>query len=195
MTTDLSEGWDGIAGQFLTFRSNVGAELVRIWARENLPPGGVVVDIGCGSGVPITKVLSEEGLEVFGIDASPTLLEVFRHNFPDAQSACEAGQDSRFFNRQFDAVVAVGLLFLLAERDQRKLIKGVAQALRPGARFLFSAPRERCEWEDLLTGRRSISLGQDEYERVLVGSGLVLLGGHTDEGSNHYYEAGRPHSG
>ncbi|WP_262692246.1 class I SAM-dependent methyltransferase [Kordiimonas aestuarii] len=192
MTADLSDGWDDVAGQFLAFRSNIGAALVRAWAQHNLAQGGAVVDVGCGSGVPISKVLHEEGFHIFGIDASPTLLDAFRRNFPDAPSACEAAQNSRFFNRQFDAAVAVGLMFLLAEEDQRKLIRRVAKALRPGGRFLFSAPRARCEWDDLLTGRRSVSLGADSYERVLAAAGLSLLDGYTDEGENHYYDVAKP---
>ncbi|WP_417449511.1 class I SAM-dependent methyltransferase [Kordiimonas sp.] len=192
MSADLSEGWEGVAEQFQSVRSNIGAGLVRAWTRDNLPRRGAVADIGCGSGVPISKVLHEEGFHIFGIDASPTLLDAFRCNFPDAPSACEAAQNSRFFNRQFDAAVAVGLMFLLAEEDQRKLIHRVATALRPGGRFLFSAPRARCEWDDQLTGRRSVSLGADSYERVLAAAGLSLLDGYADEGENHYYDAAKP---
>lgn len=126
-------------------RSNVGAQLVRYWARDNLPPSGCVIDVGCGSGLPITQVLIEEGFEVFGIDASPTLIAAFGRRFPDAQSACEAAQHSAFFHRKFDAAISIGLLILLTEDVQREVICRVANALEPGGRFLFSAPREVCE--------------------------------------------------
>ncbi|WP_425606580.1 class I SAM-dependent methyltransferase [Microbulbifer litoralis] len=78
-------------------QSSVGTATVRIWARA-LPKNGTVLDLGCGSGVPISTVLSEEGLAVYGIDASESLIAAFRRHLPHAQVACEAIEDSRFFD-------------------------------------------------------------------------------------------------
>jgi len=47
-----------------------------------LPDGANVLDLGCGTGVPITKTLIERGLHVYGIDASPSMLAAFRARFP-----------------------------------------------------------------------------------------------------------------
>jgi len=49
---------------------------VRDWART-LPRGAAVIDLGCGSGLPITKVLVSEDLNVYAIDASPSLVEAY----------------------------------------------------------------------------------------------------------------------
>jgi len=187
---DRSEGYDGIADQFMAARRDIGASFVRSWARDNLPPTGSIMDVGCGSGVPITQALVDEGFEVFGVDASPNLIAAFRRRFPDAQSACEAAQDSAFFHRTFDAVVSIGLLFLLAKEDQERVLCRLACSLRPGGRFLFSAPRETCEWQDILTGRLSRSLGEQEYERILGASGLCLIRCH--QGENHFFDAAKP---
>jgi len=191
VTRDRSEGWNEIAGPFMAARSDIGAALVRSWARDHLPPSASVLDVGCGSGVPIAQALIEDGIAVFGIDASPRLIAAFRRRFPAMQAACEAAQDSAYFHRDFDAAVAIGLLFLLSEEDQRIVIHRVAQVLRPGGRFLFSAPREACAWQDLLTGRESRSLGRAEYERHLEAAGLRLDGCRLDEGGNHYFDAAR----
>jgi 2-polyprenyl-3-methyl-5-hydroxy-6-metoxy-1,4-benzoquinol methylase len=74
---DPSGGWEAIADKFLAARSHVGADVVREWSKL-LPPGATIVDIGCGSGAPISEVLTVERFAVFGIDGSPTLLEAFR---------------------------------------------------------------------------------------------------------------------
>lgn len=192
MDIDRSEGWDGVAEQFMAARSAIGRALVRSWARDNLRPSSSIVDVGCGSGVPISQALIEDGFEVSGIDASPRLINAFQRRFPEAQGACEAAQDSMFFYRTFDAAVSIGLLFLLSADDQRRVIDRVAQALVPGGRFLFSAPRGVCEWQDILTGRRSTSLGDQAYGKILEASGLQLVGCQADEGSNNYYDAAKP---
>ncbi len=189
MNIDQSNGWNDIADQFIAARSLIGRALVRNWARDHLPKASRVIDVGCGSGVPITKALIDEGFDVFAIDAAPNLIAAFRDRFPKVPSVCEPAQESEFFGLSFDAAVSIGLMFLLSAEDQKKLIDRVARALRPGGRFLFTAPRERCEWQDVLTGRQSISLGEDEYVRLLREVELDLVSTYSDEGDNHYFDA------
>lgn len=192
MSTDRSEGWEQVAGQFMAIRSDSGAALVSKWALAHLPPAGSIVDVGCGSGAPIAEALVAQGFAVFGIDASPTLIGAFRRRFPDTHTVCEPAQDSAFFHRRFDGAIAVGLLFLLAAEDQRAVLQGMAKTLLPGGRLLFSAPRQVCEWDDLLTGRRSQSLGEAAYHRLLEASGLRVAGHPVDAAGSQYYDAIRP---
>ena len=60
---DRSNGYEGIAAEFLSRRGNaaarsrgIGVKNVREWART-LPRGCAVIDLGCGPGFPITDVL------------------------------------------------------------------------------------------------------------------------------------------
>ena len=159
MTTDQSAGWEAVSNQFVAIRSQVGAALVRSWAKDRLPRSAAILDIGCGSGVPIARSLVNEGFSVWGVDASPSLISAYRTNFPDMPAVCEPAQDSSFFGRTFVGVISIGLIFLLSEGDQQKLLTSVASVLEPGGQFLFSSPREACFWSDTLTGRASMSLG------------------------------------
>jgi len=188
VSMDHSEGWEAIAEEFMANRSMVGAELVRLWAKEHLAPTASVVDVGCGSG-HIAEVLVDGGFDVSGIDASPTMIAEFARRFPNAKTACEPAQTSTFFDRTFNAAISIGLLFLLSEPDQIEVLRRTANALKPGGRFLFTAPRHMCEWIDTLTGRPSRSLGAERYEQLLHENGLRLVGTDTDEGENHYYDA------
>ncbi|KQM63596.1 MULTISPECIES: class I SAM-dependent methyltransferase [unclassified Sphingomonas] len=186
--TDVTRGWEAIAGQFATIRSDIGADVVRRWAAD-LPPGGSVVDIGCGSGRPVALALAGAGFAVSGIDPSPTLLAAFRRALPHAPAACETAEASGYFGRRFDGAVAIGLLFLLPPATQAVVIGRVAQVLQPGGRFLFSAPSVACRWTDTLTGRESQSLGEAGYRVLLQKAGLRLVEGYEDSGGNHYFAA------
>ena len=192
-TDDRSNGWEAVAKEFMETRAraSVGAATVQAWARS-LPRGGSVLDLGCGSGVPISEVLIDQGLAVCGIDASPTLAEAFRRRFPNAPIACEAVEESAFFRRTFDGAVAWGLMFLLPPATQRDVIVRVARVLNSGGRFLFTAPAQACSWTDQSTGRTSISLGADAYTAALAEAGLSTCGEYVDEGENHYYDAVKP---
>lgn len=190
MQEDRSNGWEAVARRFERERSDIGAKTVRKWA-GTLRHGASVLDLGCGSGRPISEALVGAGCDVFGVDASPTLVAAFRSRFPLAHVACEAVEESTFFGRPYDGVVAVGLLFLLEPSVQRTVIQKVSAALGPDGRFLFSTPLQKCTWKDLLTGRDSVSLGVDEYKRTLADAGLRVMAEYVDEGGNHYYDAAK----
>ncbi len=192
MTTDHSAGWEAVSDKFIAVRSEVGAALVLGWATDRLPRSAAILDVGCGSGVPIAQGLVDVGFSVWGVDASPSLISAYRLNLPDMPVVCEPAQDSFFFNRTFVGVISIGLIFLLGEGDQRKLLTNVANVLQPDGRFLFSAPREVCRWNDTLTGRASMSLGADAYAAHLTSVGLRLDDCRSDEGGNNYYEAVKP---
>lgn len=190
MAEDMSNGYEAVADDFIRLRhdSLTGHNIVRRWT-ASLSRGGSILDVGAGFGYPVASSLIEMGFDVFAVDASATLVAAFQRRFPGVEVACESAEHSRFFDRTFDGVVAIGLVFLLSEGSQRKVIRRMAAALNPGGRLLFSAPSQKCEWDDLLTGRRSSSLGVDEYQQILAGAGLDFAGGYEDERANHYYEA------
>ncbi len=189
---DQSNGYETVSGNFMFIRSrSIGVASVREWAKS-LPPGGSVLDVGCGHGMPISKALIDEGFSVYGIDASPSMIAAFRSHFSDTPLECSAIEDSQLFGREFDGVVAWGLMFLLAPDVQATLIHKAALALKPGGRFLFTAPHQACEWLDSLTGKTSVSLGSDKYRELVESEGLVLVGETEDEGQNHYYGVCKP---
>lgn len=192
MQIEKLNGYEYHAETFIRCRSKgingVGAQTVRQWARS-LPLGAIVLDIGCGTGDPISKALMDEGLTVYGIDASPSMVQGFKKNFPDNPVVCEAAEDSSFFNRQFDAVIAWGVLFLLAEETQEVVIQKMANALPTGGKLLFTSPANRMKWLDAITEIESISLGAERYKELLTASRLTLIEEFDDEGENHYYHA------
>lgn len=189
---EIASGYEQIAEAFLAARGRardgIGVAAVRAWARS-LPAGATVLDLGCGSGLPLTRVLIDEGLNAYGIDASATLVAAFRANFPGVNVACESVEDSSFFDRQYDAVLAWGLWFLLPETTQLELLRRVADVLQPGGRLLFTAPAQACKWRDVMTGKESRSLGAEVYRGRLVELGFGALREYNDEGENHYYDA------
>jgi len=186
---DRSNGYERVSEEFLARRSSgVGVNQVRKWA-QTLPSGAAVIDLGCGSGFPITEALVAEGLNVFGVDAAPSFVQAFRRNLPNTPVVCEAVQDSRFFDRTFDAVLAWGLMFLLDAEDQRRLIQRIAGILVPGGRLLFTSPAEPLVWNDAMTGLESRSLGAEEYRSLLSAAGLSISSQYEDEDQNHYFDA------
>jgi len=191
---DKSNGYERISQIFATSRgiavNGIGSSSVRKWAKS-LNKNSVVLDLGCGTGVPVSKILIEEGMIVYGIDASLTLTKVFHQNFPNAPVACEAAEDSSFFNRTFDAIIAWGLLFILPEEAQLILIDKMAAALNVTGKLIFTSPPEPITWFDAMSEVESRSLGAKKYRDLISESGLTLIEEFEDEGENHYYSAAK----
>ena len=193
---DRSNGYERVAAEFLAGRGSarstgIGVQAVRNWART-LPRAAAVIDLGCGSGFPMTEVLVAEGLNVYALDAAPSLVQAFRRNLPNTPVVCEAVEEATFFNRKFDAAIAWGLIFLLSPEEQPRLLQRVAGILKPGGRLLFTACAEPLIWNDAMTGLESRSLGAEEYRRQLLSAGLSVNAEYEDEGRNHYFDASKP---
>ncbi len=187
---DKSNGYEDVASAFVAGRGHdvggIGASVVAEWS-QGLPRAAAVLDVGCGTGVPISQVLIERGFLVYGVDAAPTMVAAFRKRFPDVRVERSAVEDSDFFGRKFDGAVAVGLFFLLDEPKQHRLVEKITGALREGGRLLFTAPTQRCSWDDGMTGRASVGLGFEAYRAASETHGMSLVGTSVDEGENHYY--------
>jgi len=191
---DRSNGYEAVSKEFLERRGSrtrsvgIGVKEVRKWART-LPRGGSVLELGCGPGLPITVVLVEEGLQVFGVDAAPSFVVAFQRNLPGTPILCEAVQDSKFFDRTFDAVLAWGLMFLLNVEDQHRLIQRIVEILAPGGRLLFTSTAQPAIWNDAMTGLESVSLGAERYRGLLGAVGISVEAEYEDVGENHYFDA------
>lgn len=191
---DKSNGYEEIAPLFIagrgSDRSETGVSVVVDWART-FRSGASLLDLGCGTGVPISQALIERGFDVYGVDASSSMVASFRAHFPTVPVECAAVEESNFFGRSFDGVVAWGLFFLLDPELQCRLIAKIGAVLPSGGRFLFTAPSQICSWADAMTGRPSISLGYDAYRNALETEGFSLVGTRIDEAENHYFFAQR----
>ncbi len=187
---DSAEAYEAHAHEFLRGRdtSPIGTQIVDQWCRS-LRSGATVIELACGGGYPITRVLDAARLQLWAIDGSPTLVAEFRSRFPQIPVQCARVQESDYFGREYDGAVAIGLLFLLTKADQAALITRVAEILVPGGRFLFMAPIQVGTWRDLNTGLECSSLGQKRYEELMKKAGFRVIATYTDKGDNNYYDA------
>jgi cyclopropane fatty-acyl-phospholipid synthase-like methyltransferase len=189
---DSADAYEARAHEFLRARdkSPIGTRIVDRWSR-NLRRGATVIELACGGGYPVTQALSRAGLQLWAVDSSPTLVAEFQSRFPAIPVQCARVQESDFFDRTYDAAIAIGLIFLLSEPDQSALISRISKILVPGGRFLFMAPVEKGDWTDMNTGLECRSLGRAGYEKYLSDAGFRVVATFTDEGANGYYDVER----
>lgn len=104
----------------------------------DLPPGGTILDLGCGSGEPIARYVIDRGFRVTGVDSSPALIEFCRDRFPD-QRWIVADMRSLSLGRRFDGILAWNSFFHLAPEAQRRMFPIFADHAAGGAGLMFTS--------------------------------------------------------
>jgi SAM-dependent methyltransferase len=104
--------------------------------------GGLVVDLGCGSGI-WARALLDAGFEVLGIDLSPDLLAIARERAPEARfvqaSVLDAGLPPCAAVTAMSEVVNYAADPRLGRPALAGLMVRVHEALWPGGLLLFDA--------------------------------------------------------
>jgi 2-polyprenyl-3-methyl-5-hydroxy-6-metoxy-1,4-benzoquinol methylase len=85
--------WDGLYAEWASILS------------ESLSKGSPVLDIGCGCGLPMTKLLSSE-FDVTGVDFSSVQIQRARELVPSARFICSDIFDAELESGHFAAVVS-----------------------------------------------------------------------------------------
>jgi 2-polyprenyl-3-methyl-5-hydroxy-6-metoxy-1,4-benzoquinol methylase len=141
-----------------------------------LPEGATVLDLGCGSGVPVAYHLAQHGFRVTGVDTSPTLISLCRKRLPDQEWVVSAMQ-SVALHRRFDGILGWDSFFFLTHDDQRKMFKVFAAHAAPSAFLMFNTGSEHGEAIGEYRGESlyHASLDSVEYQMLLDQFGFDVV--------------------
>lgn len=170
----VRRGYDALS---LRYEQAYGAETkYGPWISElcqRIPPGGAVLDIGCGCGVPVARELVGAGHGVTGVDISEVQILrarelVFGATFLQADITA-----MDFPAACFDAVVCFYVLIHIPLNEQPVLLERVAAWLRPGGWFLGTM------------GHRAWTGTEENW----LGGGAAMWWSHADAATNRAWIA------
>jgi 2-polyprenyl-3-methyl-5-hydroxy-6-metoxy-1,4-benzoquinol methylase len=146
---------------------------------RRVPAGGSVLDLGCGSGIPVARTLDAAGYRVTGVDISEVQVRRARAHAPGARFVRADLTDPAFTPGgpgSFDAVVCLYALIHLPLDEQPPLLRRIAGWLRPGGWFLAT------------TGHRAWTGVDEDW----LGGGAPMWWSHADVATNRRWigEAG-----
>jgi SAM-dependent methyltransferase len=130
--------WDSI-GSLVGSPYLENATFLSIYDRfcNQLPPSASVLDLGCGTGVPISRDLIERGFEVVGVDFSSEMVSLAMANCPDA-TFLTASMTDIDFEDTFDGVLAISSMLSLRQEEFRATARVIARALKPNGYLLVT---------------------------------------------------------
>ena len=141
----MEGGYDIIARIYHEQRDKFKSNDLLIGFSALLPPGGDVLDVGCGAGVPVTRFLVDAGFNVTGVDVSSCMLQLARDHVPEANFLKMDMRQLEFAAGCFDGICAFYSLFHVPKEEHLRILFGFNRLLRRGGILLFSSGM--CKWE------------------------------------------------
>ena len=128
-------GQSRFANAFTYGRSKIDALVGELFA--GLPKGAKVLDVGCGTGEHLLRAV-DHGLQAFGVEPAPAMLEVARRNVPTADIKQGVATDLPYAEASFDLVIMVEVLRYLDRPDTEKALREARRVLKPGGQLFVT---------------------------------------------------------
>jgi len=147
----------------------VSPEIVAAAEQGWLPPGGHVLDAGCGEGI-VAEWLSRRGFTALGVDIAPSAIDRARalHGESDALrfAVADLRSEPPAANRPFDAVIDRGCFHQMRDLELPAYVRNLTSACAPEARMLilYRAYRRGIPYGDPAERERVVSRVRRFYD-------------------------------
>lgn len=187
----VAEGYNACAEAYEQARRETVHPEIK-WLKSQLPNRAHVLDIGCGSGLPVTRELAKRFV-VTGVDISAEQIRRARENVRHAEFFHSDIMALDFPAASFDAVTALYAIFHLPRGEHDRLFRNIHRWLKPGGYLLATLAQEPEEayTEDDFFGVEMFwsNYGMLEYRAMLAEAGFeIVSAGET----GHGYSADAP---
>jgi ubiquinone/menaquinone biosynthesis C-methylase UbiE len=173
----VARGYDTCAEAYDAARREK-AEQALTMLMNRLGEGAVVLDVGCGAGVPVAQTLAHR-FSVTGVDISGRMIDRARMNVPEGTFIHEDIMSVDWPASHFDAVVAFYSIFHLPREDHEALLRRIHRWLNPGGYLMATVGTSNeagCIEDDFFGVKMYWShYGVEAYKGILAGLGFDCL--------------------
>jgi ubiquinone/menaquinone biosynthesis C-methylase UbiE len=145
---------------------------------ENAPASPCILELGCGPGVPITRMLLDRGAQVVASDISAKQLSMAKVRCPQATLISGDMAGLSFEPASFDGVISFFTLFHLPRAEQKGMLSNICFWLKPGGMFVFNlatVDEEEIHGEFLGYGMFWSSYGVEDSKAMVRDVGLEVV--------------------
>ncbi len=135
-----------------------------------------VLDLGCGTGLPLAGWFHAQGAKVTGVDGAAAMITLFQQNLPQC-TAILADMRQLNLGQTFDVILAWDSFFHLSYDAQRAMFPIFARHAAPSGRLLFTTG-DRKGTPIGQVGREPVihaSFEPEDYQKMLSKAGFETL--------------------
>lgn len=179
--TGQAEAFDAIGDRYDdAFPHKEGQLAAGEWLAAQLPADAEVLDLGCGTGLPTARQLTDAGLRVTGIDLSPGMLRRCREHVPEGRfHRLDIADLEEHGLGPFDGAVAFFSLLMLPRAEIPCALRMLHGQLRPGGPLaLGMVESDVNDFSIPFLGHTVRVSGylRDDLNRVVAEAGFEVLG-------------------
>lgn len=151
---DNQASYNKIARQWAAVRKTMPVSNLVIDFAQRVRPNGHILDIGCGSGLPLAKYLSDQGFHLTGIDISGEMIKIAKTNSLERAAFFVSDFLDFVSVEKFDGILAWDSLWHITKNLQKNIYHKISDLLLPGGLFLFTSGNIEDEHIDTMMGER-----------------------------------------
>lgn len=162
---------------------------------EELPPSPYILELGCGPGIPVLRLLLDKGAQVVANDISTKQVEMARARCPEAKLLAGDMTALDFGPESVDGAVSFYTLFHLPRSKLKEMLTKIHGWLKPGGVFVFNLAtidEEEIHGEFLGYGMFWSSYDVDGNQALLRETGFDLLQVEVLQAGDGKLEEGDP---
>ena len=128
----VRESYNTIADEYLATRAKKSSDIALLDKfTKHLEPNAKVLDAGCGAGIPVAQILSQD-FNVTGVDFSEKQIELAKKNVPSATFICQDMTRLNFPKDCFDGICSFYAIIHIPREEHRGLLESFYHILKPG---------------------------------------------------------------
>lgn len=187
----VRSGYDRAAERYAASRDqfqNV-ADLERFI--ELLPSPATVLDVGCGSGVPVARYLVERGYDVIGIDVAPKQVDLAKELVPGGSFEVRNMLELKAGEYRVDGLVSFYAVFHTPRDRHAELLRRFASFVHPGGALLITMGAQ--EWEGTETDWHGVEMfwshfGAETNQRLVGEAGFEIQSAEIAESGGEAHQ-------
>jgi cyclopropane fatty-acyl-phospholipid synthase-like methyltransferase len=141
-----------------------------------LKPNGKILDVGCGTGYPAAKYLSEHGFMVTGIDISENMIKkALGQKMRNAKFyVCDFFEFKPF--EKYDGIIAFDSFFHFPKEKQMEIYAKISGLMNTGAYILFTHGKKEGEIKNYMFGELFYysSLEKEIVHKLFLDNGFII---------------------
>lgn len=147
-----------------------------------LPDEPEVLDLGCGTGVPIAGYLIEHGCQIVGVDGAAAMISICKNQFPEHDWHVE-DMRTLALDRAFCGIIAWNSLFHLPVGDQEWMFPIFSRHVTGGGALMFTTGPSAGVSIGTYQGERLYHASMDEhrYRMLLSENGFDVLAHKSED--------------
>lgn len=150
---------------------------------ELVDPGNKVLDVGCGSGIPVAKYFVEHGCEVIGFDVSKEMIRLAMRNVPRGDFFQADVLAIELPSNTYNLVVSFYCVFHIEKSRQEEVFQKFYEALIPGGYSYFTLAGEKYTNEKEFQGTKRFGdcllpyahFSEEKYREILTSTGFTII--------------------